>query len=569
MKKIDSKNSPVLSRSRLKELLEDFAPLPFTEEMVKQLSQSHQGNHAWDCLRLRWMIEQSNNGVDSALATFPVEKRVKVMLYLSKWLSSTQQFSIALPYAKQSYALAPNNKIVLRRLINLHHQQGDITQRLILLRRLCEIEGKLLKQEMEMAEDEAQLLGGYWHWEREAVPIPHGEAILHVLNKSYPEINGYTVRSMEIVKQQANSGMQPIVLTRLGWPDEPDERVPGCEIIDGISHIRLPNKDIVLNKVPMSKYFKTYAEQFSQVLEEIRPRIVHAASNFQSGMVPLMVSAQRGIPAIYEVRGLWHLTTDAKRPGFAASDRFRLHEQYELLCCRLASRVVVISEGVKQYLAHLGIDEECMHVIPNGVDTDRFTPRQSHFSLQNKLGLIGKTVIGYIGSVESYEGLHNMLVASAKLQQERGDLHIVIVGDGSALPELKQLAGKLGIKDWVTIAGKVPREEILEYYSVIDVFPFPRIPAKVCELVTPLKPFEAMAMGKRVVASDTPAMREIVVNGRTGLMCEAGSSEALFYAIRNILTMPELGEAARQWVVKERDWRTLAARYYDVYEMER
>lgn len=553
-----------------KVLLHDRPSLPFTEEALHIFASAFSGIHSWECLRLRFTIEQGGDDkIKHELARFPEERRLRMLLYLSRWLYENRRYTLALHLGEEAYALAPENTMVLRCMANILYQMGDITRRLSLLKQLKERGGTIYGQEIEIAVDEARMLSDAWEWNAPAVQLAQGEAIIHVLNKSFPEINGYTVRSMDIVKHQLGLGLHPVVVTRMGWPPQTAGTLLTWESYENIDHVHLYDQLLLLNKVPMSDYFQGYADRFASLLERIKPRIIHAASNFQNALPPLTVAKQSGVPSVYEVRGLWHYTAVAKRPGFEGSERFQLHEQYELICCNLANRVVVISECLKEYLVKQGVEEAKICVVPNGVDIRFFRPRLPHALLRRKYGLIGKTVIGYIGSLEFYEGLEYLLQAAARLQNERNDLVMLIVGDGPALPGLRQLAKMLKVDGWVNFVGKIPREEILDYYSVIDVFPFPRIQSKVCELVTPLKPFEAMAMGKLILVSDTPALREMVIDGRTGLVFLPENTEALLDCLRKILSCRHLGEEARRWVVENRNWSNLISRYRDIYEMER
>ena len=209
-----------------------------------------------------------------------------------------------------------------------------------------------------------------------------------------------------------------------------------------------------------------------------------------------------------------------------------------------------------------GVDGEKIQIVPNGVDTRRFTPIPKDEELASRLGMAGKTVIGYVGSVLDYEGIELMLEAAEVLNRTREDFHVLIVGDGADLERFQHHVEENELEHVVTFTGRVPHEDVERYYSLIDITPFPRLPLPVCEMVSPLKPFEAMAMGKAVVASDVAALKEIITVGLNGYLHEKGNTESFIEQLTNLLDDPELtqrvGKQARKWVVENRDWALLA-----------
>jgi glycosyltransferase involved in cell wall biosynthesis len=208
-------------------------------------------------------------------------------------------------------------------------------------------------------------------------------------------------------------------------------------------------------------------------------------------------------------------------------------------------------------------------VLPNGVHTDRFERRPRDPELAAELGVVGKTVIGYAGGLVDYEGLDLLLRAVHELVSRRDDLHLVVVGDGPVEGRLHALAGELGLGRHVTFTGRVPHDDVARYLSLVDIAPFPRLPLPVCEAISPIKPFESMAMGKAVIVSSVAALTEIVDDGNTGLVFEKGSASDLARVIERYADDPELrarmGDNARTWVRAERDWSHITGIVDDVY----
>jgi glycosyltransferase involved in cell wall biosynthesis len=215
------------------------------------------------------------------------------------------------------------------------------------------------------------------------------------------------------------------------------------------------------------------------------------------------------------------------------------------------------------------VDADRITLLPNGVDTTRFTPRVRDDALAAQLGLTGRTVIGYLGSVVSYEGLELLVEAAAILRTRQQDFRVLIVGDGAALDELRASVTDAGLEGHVVFTGRVPHGDIERYHSLVDIAPLPRLPLPVCEMVSPLKPFESMAMGQVVVASDVAALAEIVEPGVNGLLHTKGDAGDLAHQLGVLLEDPALVQRlagqAREWVVRERDWSRIVRTVEDTY----
>ena len=249
---------------------------------------------------------------------------------------------------------------------------------------------------------------------------------------------------------------------------------------------------------------------------------------------------------------------------------YRLAAGLETEAASVASRVIALTDALKAELVRRGVDPEKISVVPNGVDTSRFRPMSRDASLARDLGIGNETVIGYVGSIVDYEGLGLLVEAAARLSEERSDFVVLIVGDGAEYENLKTQVHLLGIDRFFRFVGRVPHNQVEKYYSIVDITPFPRLSVPVCEMVSPLKPFEAMAMGKVVVASDVAAMAEIVSDGTTGLLHRKNDASSLTDALRRVMDdirlRTDLSERGRSWVDAERRWDVLGARVGRIYE---
>jgi glycosyltransferase involved in cell wall biosynthesis len=348
------------------------------------------------------------------------------------------------------------------------------------------------------------------------------------------------------------------------------QNIPLRETVDEIVYRRLPDNEGGWGKVPLDEYLDRYAVHLSRVVEEVRPAILHAASNFVNGCVAAAVGRAYNIPVVYEVRGFWEMTRASLESGFTNSLLFRSHQRLETQALETADAIVCISEGLKREIERRGIAAEKIWVVPNGVECAIFSPRPRDAALVAALGLEGKIVVGYLGSLEAYEGLDVLLRACAMLLRHNLPLKVVIGGAGAAKKKLEQLVKTLSLEETVHFPGHLSRAEVLRYYSILDICPFPRKDAPVCHLVPPLKPYEAMAMEKAVVVSNVEALREMVQEGETGLICRADEVESLAACIARLMENPQLrrqlGKRGRIWALAQRDWKTLGRRYLTIYD---
>jgi PEP-CTERM/exosortase A-associated glycosyltransferase len=272
---------------------------------------------------------------------------------------------------------------------------------------------------------------------------------------------------------------------------------------------------------------------------------------------------------VYEVRALWEDGAVDHGTAAAGGWRYRASRALETRVLRSAQAVTTICHGLRRELVSRGIPDAKVTVIPNAVDSTRFTLAGAPDpALAQRWGLAGTRVIGFIGSFYGYEGLSLLLDATPALLARRGDLRVLLVGGGDQEDALRRQARERGIADRVLFAGRVPHDEIQEYYNLIDVLVYPRWSTRVTELVTPLKPLEAMAQGRLVVASDVGGHRELIQEG-TALLFRAGDAASLAETVLAALESPErtaaMRAAGRRFVETERTWERSVSRYIDVY----
>lgn len=398
--------------------------------------------------------------------------------------------------------------------------------------------------------------------------------VLMMLSSSLPlSPSGYGVRSHAIAGHLLRHGVRLNVFTRPGYPLTSwtgPQTVRASDTVENVVYNRLP-----LYPVGMGEFGEAYREQAASLIAALahrcRANIIHAASDMECGLPSMLAAKQAGVKGIYEYRGMWHYSSAARNTWFPWTEPFQRRQRLELQTGLLADACFAISEALKAELVAGGLPEDKITVLPNAVDVKRFTPQPPDQEFLEKYGLQGRIVIGFIGSFTAYEGLEQLMDAVLELNWRGFPVSLLMVGDGADnLKRLKSLHQARGGHPAILFTGRVPFAEVQRYYSLIDIMPFPRIPARVCQCVPPLKPLEAMAMGKAVLVSNVAALTEIVRDNETGLVFESGNLPDLVKKLEALVTMPDLRQRlahrGRAWVLAERDWSKVSERILQVYE---
>jgi len=393
--------------------------------------------------------------------------------------------------------------------------------------------------------------------------------VLHVLDHSIPLHSGYAVRTRAILREQRRMGWETFHLT------SPKHVAPGGpeEEVDGLRFYRTPWQRGALSRIPVLReiaLMRATMRRLEEVARLVRPHVLHAHSPVLNAMPALWVGRRLGIPVVYEVRAFWEDAAVDHGTSREWGPRYRITRALETFALRLAAQITTICEGLKRDIVARGIPEARVTVIPNAVDIAAFEyGLEPDLALKNELGLEAKLIVGFIGSFYAYEGLDLLLEALPRMLEQMPDIRVLLVGGGPHEETLKARAARLGIEDKVVFAGRVPHQQVQRYYSIVDVFCYPRRPMRLTDLVTPLKPLEAMAQGRLLVASDVGGHKELIRDGETGILFRAGDALSLGDAILRLLRQrehwPALREQGRRFVERERNWQGSAARYREVF----
>lgn len=391
--------------------------------------------------------------------------------------------------------------------------------------------------------------------------------VLHVLDHSLPLHSGYTFRTRAIVRAQLGQGWEVACLT--GARHTRDGSDP--EIVDGITFHRTPAPRPARSPLGEWREIAALRDRLDALVAEWRPDILHAHSPVLTALGALPVAKRQGIPLVYEIRAFWEDAAVGNGTGTEGSARYRLTKMLETWAVRRADAVAVICEGLRADLIARGISPEKIMVSPNGVDMDLFgDPPAPDPDFARRLGLEGADVVGFIGSFYDYEGLDDLIAAMPSLLARRPKARLLLVGGGPMEAALKAQAEASGAADRIHFVGRVPHEEVERYYALIDVLAYPRKAMRLTELVTPLKPLEAMAQRKLVAASNVGGHRELIEDGVTGTLFPPDDPAALADALAGLFDHRERWDArratARNFVERERNWASNISRYAPVYQ---
>jgi PEP-CTERM/exosortase A-associated glycosyltransferase len=393
--------------------------------------------------------------------------------------------------------------------------------------------------------------------------------ILHVFDHTLPLHSGYTFRSAAILRNQRKMGWDTY---HLSGPKQINCTVSE-EDADGLHFYRTPKPTGLLAKLPGGDPFAVMGAIEKRLLalaQELQPDIIHAHSPVLDAIPAIRVGRKLGIPVVYEIRAFWEDAAVDHGSTKENSLRYKLTRALETWAVKNADAVTVICEGLRKDLVSRGIPASKITVIPNAVDIDKFEMGgKPDPELKLKLGLGSSRVLGFIGSFYAYEGLDLLVAALPSILKQMPDVKLLLVGGGPQDAALKRQVMTLDLMDRVIFTGRVPHAEVNRYYDLVDVLVYARHPMRLTELVTPLKPLEAMAQGRLMVASDVGGHKELIQDGKTGVLFHAGNAGDLASKVVGLLKYEEgwerMKKNGRQFVETERNWAASVARYRGVY----
>jgi PEP-CTERM/exosortase A-associated glycosyltransferase len=396
--------------------------------------------------------------------------------------------------------------------------------------------------------------------------------ILHVLDHSLPLHSGYTFRTRAILKAQQALGLTVAGVTSTRHEIEAKPPVGVTEeTVEGLRFFRtgmLPSAPPVLREW---REVRALAARIEQAAAIFKPDMLHAHSPVLNALAARIAARRLGLPLVYEIRAFWEDAAVGNGTGREGSAKYRIIKALETRACRKADAVAVICEGLRADLIARGIPAAKIMVSPNGVDLGLFgDPAPADPALRAELRLDGAEVIGYLGSFYDYEGIDDLIAAMPALIAARPTAHLLLVGGGPMAEALKAQAAASPVADRIRFVGRVPHDQVERYYGLVDILCYPRKRMRLTELVTPLKPLEAMAQRRLVAASDIGGHRELIRDGETGTLFAPDDPPAIATALAGLLADRDGWEARREagvrFVERERDWAVNVRRYLPVYQ---
>ncbi|MGO2360773.1 MAG: glycosyltransferase, partial [Brachybacterium tyrofermentans] len=422
--------------------------------------------------------------------------------------------------------------------------------------------------------------------------LPDGDAhdpsgpILHMVGRVLPETQtGYTLRTQYTALAQIRKGLPVAIVGQSGITEHDVEQIEHY-VQGGVDYYLLPGA--ARNELLLDEWLAENIRGLAQLVLEIRPSVLHAQSDFFNALIVHAVGTKYAIPTVYESRGFWEeswlsRTIDANGWGEGADnlfsmyglpDAYSLRKRAEEIARQLPDHVFTLAEVMRDHIiesAHGRIPAGSVSIVPNAVEAANFPVQESDRELAEEIGLPEDAlVVGYISSIVEYEGI-DTLIDGYRLAAATSDrpLCLMLVGDGAYLPTLRERVESAGIEN-VFITGRVPHEDVLRYYGLIDLFVVPRKASAVADLVTPLKPFEAFSTGRTVILSDVGALQEIARQSGAVETFRAGDSTDLSRKLLELIQDPErrqeLGQTASRWVRNYRTWDSNVSEYYRVYK---
>jgi len=395
--------------------------------------------------------------------------------------------------------------------------------------------------------------------------------VLHVLDHSLPLHSGYTFRTRSILNAQHQMGINTAMVTGCKHIQN-STCTDAVEHVDGFTFYR--THPTFLSKIPIANQLDvvlTLQKRLESVIANEQPDILHAHSPCLNGLAAINAGKKHGIPVLYEMRASWEDAAVSHGTCTENDLRYKISRALETYVLKRADHITTICEGLKGDIQIRGIPSEKITVIPNAVDIDQFQPiTEKDNALLTELKLSDKKVFGFIGSFYEYEGLELLVKAMAKLKKDCPDSHLLLVGGGQTENKLKNIVSQLDLSDYVTFTGRVNHQAVMRYYSIIDLLVYPRLSMRLTDLVTPLKPLEAMAMGRPCLASDVGGHKELITDQKDGLLFKAGDIDSLTSQLKLAYQQDDFGSIIKNGLHKvkvERNWTVSAAPYQSIYTM--
>jgi PEP-CTERM/exosortase A-associated glycosyltransferase len=361
--------------------------------------------------------------------------------------------------------------------------------------------------------------------------------------------SGYTFRTRAILKAQIELGWTVAGVTG----PRHSAAGPDRETVDGLDFFRTTARPQGRSPLREWREIRLFADNIDAVVRDWKPDVLHAHSPVLNAIAAQRIADRHDLPLIYEIRAFWEDAAVGNGTGREGSARYRVTRALETRAVRRADAVAVICDGLRRDLVARGVDAGKITVSPNGVDLALFgDPPPPDVALARE------------------QGLDDLIAAMPMLVAARPRAHLLMVGGGPMEDSLRAQAEASPAADRIRFVGRVPHQEVERYYGLVDILAYPRKAMRLTELVTPLKPLEAMAQRRLVAASDVGGHRELIENGVTGTLFRPDDPKALADALAGMFAdradWETRRDVARAFVERDRNWSSNISRYLPVYQ---
>lgn len=398
--------------------------------------------------------------------------------------------------------------------------------------------------------------------------------VMYVCHTSFPHhTNGYAVRTHNIAKTLIKQGIDIHCVSRPGYPWDRRDAQHTADIetrcgIDGVLYYR--HQTTNATELPLTEYTNQATETLLRHIKQHNVSHVMAASNYVNALPALIASRMAGTPFIYDVRGLWEYTDASKIRNWEHTERFNLFRRLETKIANEADRVITISTQLREELISRGTDADKIHLALNATDRKEIAPLELREKIREELSIPQTaTVLGFVGSIEKYEGLQNLAKAAEMLLKEEYEIFILIVGSGTYSNTLHEICCQSGIIKNVRFTGRVAFKKAQNYYSGIDICVYPRLADKVCNIVPPLKPLEAMAHKKPVVCSRISPIVELIGGCENALLVKPGDELELSRSLKKLINSKDfqlaLANKGYMHSYGNRGWQNIIETYTECF----
>jgi len=360
--------------------------------------------------------------------------------------------------------------------------------------------------------------------------------ILFLTDNFPPESNAPASRTFEHCREWVRAGHQVTVMTCA--PNFPkgkvfdgyrnrlwqQEEMSGIRVIRVWSYITA-NEGFIKRILDYQSFMlsATLAAPFVRRVD----MVVGTSPQFFTACAAYLVSRMKRIPFVFELRDMWPESIKAVG-AMKDSAVIRMLEHIEMFLYRKAARIVTVTHAFKDTLIRRGIDGTKVDVVTNGVDLSHFTPQVKDFALAQNLGLQGMFVAGYIGTHGMAHALETLLEAALTLQQTPGaeNVRLLFLGDGARKKNLEIQASVMGLEN-VLFLESVPKDQVVSYWSLLDVSVIHLRKSDLFTTVIPSKLFECMGMGLPVLHGVEGESADIVRREQVGEVFESENVQRL------------------------------------------